>query len=52
MGALLVFITGFQKVGDPLDQLMSFYRTTQNALVTYGLIAAALAATGRPSGGP
>ena len=52
VGALLVFITGFQKVGDPLDQLMTFYRTTQNALVTYGLIAAALAAADRPSGGP
>lgn len=48
VGALLVFITGFQKVGDPLDQLMTFYRTTQNALVTYGLIAAALAATDHP----
>ncbi len=43
VGALLVFITGFQKVGDPLDQLMGFYRTTQNALVTYGLIAGTLA---------
>jgi hypothetical protein len=27
-----------QKVGEPLDQLMLFYRTTQNAKVTYGLI--------------
>ena len=43
VGALLVFITGFQKVGDPLDQLMGFYRTTQNALVKYQLIAVALA---------
>ena len=48
VGALLVFITGFQKVGDPLDQLMSFYRTTQNALVKYRLIAAALAGDGKP----
>ena len=43
VGALLVFITGLQKVGDPLDQLMGFYRTTQNALVKDELIAAALA---------
>ena len=48
VGALLVFITGFQKVGDPLDQLMGFYRTTQNALVTYGLIAGTLAGDGKP----
>ena len=51
VGALLVFITGFQKVGDPLDQLMTFYRTTQNALVTYGLIATTLAAADRLHGG-
>ncbi|MGD9508652.1 MAG: hypothetical protein AB7I59_21580 [Geminicoccaceae bacterium] len=38
VGSLLVFITGLQKVGDPLDQLMTFYRTAQNAGVTYGLI--------------
>ena len=38
VGSLLVFITGLQKVGDPLDQLMTFYRTAQNADVTYGLI--------------
>jgi ABC-type multidrug transport system fused ATPase/permease subunit len=38
VGSLLVFITGLQKVGDPLDQLMTFYRTAQNARVTYGLI--------------
>lgn len=40
VGSLLVFITGLQKVGDPLDQLMTFYRTAQNAGVTYGLIRA------------
>ena len=38
VGGLLVFITGLQKVADPLDQLMTFYRTAQNAGVTYGLI--------------
>ena len=41
VGGLLVFITGLQKVGDPLDQLMAFYRTAQNAVVTYGLVRAA-----------
>lgn len=42
VGSLLVFITGFQKVGDPLDQLMGFYRTTQNAMVKYRLMVTAL----------
>ena len=51
VGALLVFITGFQKVGDPFDQLMGFYRTTQYAFVTYGLIAGTLAGDGARSGG-
>ena len=46
VGTLLVFITGFQKVGDPLDQLMGFYRTTQNAVVKYRLMVAALATPG------
>lgn len=46
VGTLLVFITGFQKVGDPLDQLMGFYRTTQNAVVSYRLMVAALATPG------
>lgn len=46
VGSLLVFITGFQKVGDPLDQLMGFYRTTQNAVVTYRLMVAALSMPG------
>jgi ABC-type bacteriocin/lantibiotic exporter with double-glycine peptidase domain len=43
VGALVAFIAGFQKVGDPLDQLMVFYRTTQNAFVKYDLIVTALA---------
>jgi ABC-type bacteriocin/lantibiotic exporter with double-glycine peptidase domain len=43
VGSLMVFITGFQKVGDPLDQLMTFYRTAQNAHVKYGLLASWIA---------
>ncbi|MFO1067933.1 MAG: hypothetical protein U1E14_05340 [Geminicoccaceae bacterium] len=38
LGTLVVFITGFQKVGDPTDQLMTFYRTAQNARVRYDLL--------------
>jgi ABC-type multidrug transport system fused ATPase/permease subunit len=39
LGTLVVFITAFQKVGDPIDQLMTYYRTAQNAGVKYGLLA-------------
>lgn len=42
VGTLVVFITGFQKVADPWDQLLTFYRTTSNARTKYRLIADAL----------
>ncbi|MFO1037664.1 MAG: ABC transporter ATP-binding protein [Geminicoccaceae bacterium] len=51
VGALMVFITGFQKVGDPLDQLLTFYRTAQNARVTYGLIVDAVGLPGERGAG-
>lgn len=35
---LLVFISGFQRVVDPWDQLVNFYRTAANAAVNYRLI--------------
>ncbi|MBI2255216.1 MAG: hypothetical protein HYU58_11400 [Proteobacteria bacterium] len=42
VSTLIVFITGFQKVADPWDQLLTFYRTASNANVKYHLIADAL----------
>ncbi|WP_303979165.1 hypothetical protein [Dongia mobilis] len=42
VSTLVVFITGFQKVADPWDQLLTFYRTASNAAVKYHLIADAL----------
>ncbi|WP_374654060.1 ABC transporter transmembrane domain-containing protein [Dongia sp.] len=42
VSTLVVFITGFQKVADPWDQLLTFYRTASNANVKYHLIADAL----------
>lgn len=42
VSTLVVFITGFQKVADPWDQLLTFYRTASNAGVKYRLIADAL----------
>jgi ABC-type multidrug transport system fused ATPase/permease subunit len=38
VGTLVVFISGFQKVADPWDQLLTFYRTTSNARTKYRLI--------------
>ena len=43
VGTLVVFISGFQKVAEPWDQLLTFYRTTSNARIKYRLIADALA---------
>jgi ABC-type multidrug transport system fused ATPase/permease subunit len=55
VSTLVVFITGFQKVADPWDQLLTFYRTASNAAVKYQLIADALPADftiGRPGERP
>ena len=49
LGTLVVFITGFQKVSDPWDQLLTFYRTASNAGVKYRLIADALPVGGSKS---
>ena len=43
VSTLVVFISGFQRLSGPWDQLVTFYRTVSNARVTYGLIADALA---------
>jgi ABC-type multidrug transport system fused ATPase/permease subunit len=50
MGTLVVAITAMQKVGDPLDQLMTYYRTAQNARVKYELLAAAVGERLGPGG--
>ena len=42
VGTLVVFISGFQKIAEPWDQLLTFYRTTSNARVKYKLIADAM----------
>ena len=38
VGTLLVFITGFQKLSDPSDQLINFYRAISNARVSYTMV--------------
>lgn len=38
VSTLVVFISGIQKVADPWDQLISFYRTAANAGVKYRLL--------------
>jgi ABC-type multidrug transport system fused ATPase/permease subunit len=42
ISTLIVFISGFQKIADPWDQLVSFYRTLSNARIKYRLIIDAL----------
>jgi ABC-type multidrug transport system fused ATPase/permease subunit len=39
VGTLVVFISGFQKLADPWDQLTNFYRMLSTARVKYRLIA-------------
>jgi ABC-type multidrug transport system fused ATPase/permease subunit len=48
ISTLVVFISGFQKLSDPWDQLVNFYRTVSNARVSYGLVAAALGDAASP----
>jgi ABC-type multidrug transport system fused ATPase/permease subunit len=43
ISTLVVFISGFQKIADPWDVLINFYRTVSVARVSYGLVAEALA---------
>ena len=38
VSTIVVFISGFQKIADPWDQLINFYRTASNAETKYGLI--------------
>ncbi|SMF35915.1 hypothetical protein SAMN06265365_11225 [Tistlia consotensis] len=42
VGTLVVFISGFQKLSDPWDQLITFYRMLSNACVSYGLVVGVL----------
>jgi ABC-type multidrug transport system fused ATPase/permease subunit len=39
VSTLVVFMSGFQKISDPWDQLIQFYRAVSNARVSFGLIA-------------
>jgi ABC-type bacteriocin/lantibiotic exporter with double-glycine peptidase domain len=39
VSTLVVFISGFQKISEPWDQLIQFYRSVSNARVTFGLVA-------------
>jgi len=39
VSTLVVFMSGFQKISDPWDQLIQFYRSVSNARVTFALLA-------------
>lgn len=45
VSTLVVFMSGFQKISDPWDQLIQFYRSVSNARVTFGLVADAIDGT-------
>lgn len=45
VSTLVVFISGFQKVSDPWDQLINFYRTAQTTQTKYRLIVQTLEQT-------
>lgn len=42
VGTLIVFISGFQRIAEPWDQLITFYRSVSNARIAYGLVGAAI----------
>jgi ABC-type bacteriocin/lantibiotic exporter with double-glycine peptidase domain len=39
VSTLVVFMSGFQKISDPWDLLIQYYRSLSNARVTFGLVA-------------
>ena len=39
VSTLVIFMSGFQKISDPWDQLIQFYRSVSNARVTFALVA-------------
>lgn len=45
VSTLVVFISGLQKIADPLDQMFTFYRSVSNTGVMYDMIRARLAKT-------
>ena len=48
VSTLVVFISGFQKISDPWDELINFYRSVSNARVTYSLVVDAIEGTDVP----
>ncbi len=45
VSTLVVFISGLQRIADPFDQLVTFYRTASNTGVMYDMIRTRLAGT-------
>jgi len=45
ISTLVVFISGLQKIADPLDQMITFYRSVSNTGVMYDMICLRLAGT-------
>jgi hypothetical protein len=45
VSTLVVFISGLQKIADPWDQMITFFRTISNTGVMYDMIREKLAGT-------
>jgi ABC-type bacteriocin/lantibiotic exporter with double-glycine peptidase domain len=45
VSTLVVFISGFQKISEPWDELINFYRSVSTARVNYGMVAETLDGT-------
>jgi len=48
VSTLVVFISGFQKISAPWDELINFYRSVSNARVTYSMVVDAIEGTQVP----
>jgi ABC-type multidrug transport system fused ATPase/permease subunit len=46
VGTIVVFISGFQKIAGPWDELVNFYRAASNAQTKYGLMRETMLANG------
>lgn len=50
VGTLVVFISGLNKIADPWDELINFYRSVSNTAVAYDMIRAQIEDRGFPTG--
>jgi ABC-type multidrug transport system fused ATPase/permease subunit len=52
VGTLVVFISGLQRIADPWDEMVNFYRAISNTSVIYGMINSKLGTSALDEAGP